>query len=178
MTGYHYHNPRDPNDFAENGGEAFLRNTLLYNLKFGTVELPPTLEEQKAGIPSKTVTMRELGISHPVLLYVHNVVPVSIINPDLPSPLPSGIVIDPDLQASLSGSGGGGGSMGGSQRSQQTGGAAGPSQVTLRQFAMSRGVRDPVLTVRRFDFVIQFAWEVTPPSVRKQNAESATGYAN
>jgi len=178
MTGYHYHNPRDPNDFAENGGEAFLRNTLLYNLKFGTVELPPTLEEQKAGIPSKIVTMRELGISHPVLLYVHNVVPVSIINPDLPSPLPSGIVIDPDLQASLSGSGGGGGSMGGSQRSQQTGGAAGPAQVTLRQFAMSRGVRDPVLTVRRFDFVIQFAWEVTPPSVRKQNAESATGYAN
>ena len=182
MTGHHYHNPRDPNDFAENGGEAFLRNTLLRNLKFGTVELPPTLEEQQAGIPSKTVTMSELGISHPVLLYVPNVVPVSIINPDLPSPLPPGIVIDPDLQALLSGSGGGGGSMGGSQRSQQTGGAAGPAQVTLRQFAMQRGVREPVLTVRRFDFVIQFAWEVTPPSVRKQNAESAessmTGYAN
>ena len=180
LTGYHFYNPADPNEFADNGGEAYLRNTLLRNLKFATVELPPTLEEQRAGIQTKTVTMPELGISFPVLLYVPNVVEVKIINPDLPSPLPAGIVIDPDLQAALggTGSGGGGGSFVGRPPTAGGGNTQAPTQTTLRQFASSRGIREPVITLRRFDFVIQFAWQETPPSARKQNAEgSGTGAA-
>ena len=162
ITGYHYYNPADPNEFAANGGEAFLRNTLLKQLKFGTVELPPTLEEQQAGVPSKIVTMSELGISFPTLLYTPNVVMEEIFNPDL-FPLPPGV--------SLPGSGGSG--MSGSPIRQPSGGnqPAGPDAFTM--YARSKGVQEPLLTVRRFDFVIQFAWEETPPSVRKQNAESS-----
>jgi hypothetical protein len=174
ITGHHYHNPADPNEFAENGGEAYLRNTLLPNLKFGTVELPPTLEEQRAGIQSKTVTMEELGISFPTLFYVPNVVEERILNPDLPSPLPPGVVIDQDLAVLLGTTGGGiggGGSMSMIRQPSTAGGQGGPQQTTLRQLAQRLNIREPVITVRRFDFVIQFVWEETPPSVRKTNAE-------
>jgi type IV pilus assembly protein PilM len=161
ITGYHYHNPVDRDEFAEDGGEAFLRKTLLYNLKFGTVELQPTLEEQQAGIQTKTVTMRDLGISFPVLLYPGIDVEERIFNPDLPSPLPPNVVVDPVFL---------GGSAGGIRQTPAT---AAQGQVFLSQIANNMRIREPILTVRRFDFVIQFAWEETPPSVRRQNVETA-----
>ena len=161
ITGHHYCNPADPNEFAANGGAAFLRNTFLRNLKFGTVELPPTLEEQLAGVLTKTVTMQELGVSFPTLLYDSNVVVEQIPNPDL-FPLPPGIPVPapmrqgerPGVSASLMQSGGG-----------QPGGA---NAFVL--YANQQKMQ-PFLTVRRFDFVIQFLWEVTPPSERKAKAE-------
>ena len=177
LIGHHFHNPSDVNEMAEDGGEAYLRKTLLRNLKFLEVELPPTIEEQQAGIQTKKVKMSDLGISFPVLLYVTNVTEQKMINPDL-QPLPPGIVIDPDILAEAGGLGAGmlGGGVATSTR--QSASAAGsapaaPQQRTLRAYAATRGVREPVLTVRRFDFVIQFAWAETPPSVRQQNeAES------
>jgi len=47
--------------------------------------------------------------------------------------------------------------------------------MMLSRYAMQRGIdpRNAVLTVRRFDFVIQFAWEETPPSQRKLKEEGA-----
>jgi hypothetical protein len=158
LVGHHYRNPRDPNEFAADGGEAYLRKTLLRNLKMGEVDLPPTLEEQKAGIPSKKVTMNELGISYPVLLYVPNVVEESIPNPGL-FPLPPGIV--PPLDAGRSGAS--------SSSSTQRGAQASPPGA-FEQYARQRGMQ-PYLTVRRFDFVIQFAWQETPPSQRRIKAE-------
>jgi hypothetical protein len=158
-----YHNPSNPDEFAEDGGEAYLRKSLLRNLKFGEVELPPTLEEQKQGIHTKPGKMSELGISYPVLLYVPRPVEQKMINPDL-QPLPSDVVVDPS-----SGTGGGTGARGSGAR--PTTGAA--NSRLLSEYARERNVREPVLTVRRFDFVIQFAWEETPPSQRKLHAESA-----
>ena len=171
IVGYHYHNPADFNKAAEEGGEAYLRHTLLRNLKFCEVELPPTLEEQLSGIKSQKVKMSALGIMYPTLLYVSNIVEEKIINPDLPNPLPAGVVIDPDL--SLDASGSGTSTPTSSARGNTRGGtpSQGPQQITLRQYARQRGILEPALTVRRFDFVIQFAWVETPPSQRKQNAE-------
>jgi hypothetical protein len=163
LTGFHLHNPPDPNEFAANGGEAYLRNTFLRNLKFGTVDLPPTLEEQQAGIQTKPVTMSELGISFPTLLYVANPVDTLIPNPDL-FPLPPGVTVTPL---------GGGSGMSSSPQTIRGGGMNQPTGMSgaFEQYAAQR--RMPAyITVRRFDFVIQFAWEVTPPSVRKQNAEN------
>ncbi|MCL2004860.1 MAG: type IV pilus assembly protein PilM [Planctomycetaceae bacterium] len=182
LVGHHYHNPSDPNAFAEHGGEAYLRKTLLRNLKFGTVDLPPTLEEQQAGIVSATVTMEELGITFPVLLYVPRPVEYRIVNPDL-EPLPLNITIDPQLQAELARGGQAGGMRGGGMSdgsgglgSGMTGGGTGTGpRMLLSQLAMQRGVREPVITVRRFDFVIQFAWEETLPTQRKENANADEG---
>ena len=186
LVGHHYHNPKDPDAFAEDGGEAYLRKTLLRNLKCTKLELPPTLEEQQDGLSSTQVSMSELGISHPVLLYVPNVVEETIINPDLlpGGELPPHVVIEADYQAQLSGQSGGGMTGGGSGMSSGRGsslgssgrgGAAGQTQqtVSLRQYARQRGVGEPLLTVRRFDFVIQFAWAETPPSQRKLNKEQS-----
>jgi hypothetical protein len=177
ITGYHYHNPSDVNEAAEDGGEAYLRKTLLRNLKFVEVELPTTIEEQNAGIMSKKVKMSELGISYPVLLYVPSIEVQRIVNPDL-EPLPPDIAIPPDMLTGGAGVGASAPPMGRTPNVGTTrGGAApatGPQQRTLQQYAQSRGVNTPILNVRRFDFQIQFAWEETPPSQRKLKEESST----
>ena len=187
LVGHHYHNSRDRNEFAEDGGEAYLQKTLLYNLKFGEVELPPTIEEQLAGIPSKKVSMKDLGISFPVLLYVPSVIEYKIVNPNLLDPrtgeLPAGIFVDPMLAmdlgppASTGGTGGMPGGRGTTSRPTTMGSPSGGGTMgttPLSAYARSRGEREPVITVRRFDFVIQFAWEETPPSQRKLKEESAS----
>ena len=174
IVGHHFHNPSDADEFEREGGEAYLRQTLLRNLKFGEVNLPPTKEEQRRNA-TKPVKMRELGISFPVLLHVPRVEVQTIINPDL-EPLPPGVVIDTDLLALLNdGQTGGASQWGGAvPNTGRGGGVGGPgataSPPTLRQLARARGVSEPVLTVRRFDFVIQFAWEETPPSLRQERA--------
>ena len=170
IVGYHYHNPSDADAFAEDGGEAYLRKTLLKNLKFGEVELLLPLEEQVTGMPPKTekVKMSELGISYPVLLYVPNVDPQQMVNPDLLDPrtgtLPPNIVVDPMYL----------GTSGQSTAGARTPGSPPRSETVpmLSQYARSRGVQEPILKVQRFDFVIQFAWKETPPGQRKLKEES------
>jgi hypothetical protein len=62
------------------------------------------------------------------------------------------------------------GSSSGSYRGG-TGGMGGQStQAALVEIRQRTGM-EPVLTVRRFDFVIQFAWVETPPSQRKLKNE-------
>jgi len=171
ISGFHFHNPRDPDAFRENGGQAYLRNTLLRNLKNAEVDLPPALEEQQAEISTKRVTMGELGLSYPVLLYVPSIEEVPIINPALQ---PWDGVIDPPFQRQLGQTGGGGL---GTTAARLGGGAA--SGTTLSQHAQAKGVReqDVILMIRRFNFVIQFAWEETPPSQRvgEETTVSSTG---
>ena len=184
LVGYHYHNPADVNEAALHGGEAYLRQTLLRNLKFGELELPPTREEQDAGTPKKLVTMAELGISHPVLLYVRSVVETRVINPDLLNPqtgeLPNNIVIDPQFQTELSQGESGGRSSGrGSASSGRGSSGAGatqqPGTTPLSVYARSRGVAEPIITLRRFDFEIQFAWKETLPSQRIKESDTEHG---
>ena len=201
IVGKHYHNPEKPDEFLEDGGEAYLRKTFLRNLKtLGNeqdikVSLPPTLEEQQEekkrregqsgesesqtadGVPTKQVTMRELGISYPVLLYVRRPEVEKIVNPDLPPSFAN----HPSVLAEVSGRVGMvPGSMGmdsssgyGSSRGASGMGVGPQAQTTLQEIARLTGMK-PVLTVRRFDFVIQFAWEETPPSQRKLNEEGGT----
>lgn len=59
VRGYHYHNkPRD----TENEGPNYLRKTFLKNLATQTIKL------RDADGKEREVTMKELGISHPVLI--------------------------------------------------------------------------------------------------------------
>ena len=160
ITANHYHNPAG-NEYSEHGGEGYLRRTLLKLLKHGTVELPPTLEEQQDGVLSKTVSMNALGISYPVLLPTRMPVKVQIPNPDL-FPLPPGMTPPVAIGSGTSGS-----LTGSSTPSSQATSAQNP----FFQYARSRNL-PPFIDAERFDFVIQFAWEETPPSVRRQNAAS------
>ncbi len=105
LTGYHYHNNK-----LETQGSTFIRDTLIKNLREGKVLLPG-----KDGELAE-VAVRDLGISHPVIVSEINVPrPVSIVDPNVPEAPPQ------DL--------------------------------------------------KRFDFVLQFAWRPTPLSQRLKNAE-------
>jgi hypothetical protein len=67
LTGYHYHNPDDANDPAR--GPEYLRRTILSNLKHGAVDLPISLERQRADESGvETVSFKDLGIYYPVLV--------------------------------------------------------------------------------------------------------------
>lgn len=57
LSGHHYHNA-DPNNKDENGAQ-YVRATLVENLRNGKIKLPTDDEE---------VTLRDLGISYPVLV--------------------------------------------------------------------------------------------------------------
>jgi type IV pilus assembly protein PilM len=165
ITGYHYHNPSDPND-TTGFGEQYLRRTLLRNLKIGEVELPVP------GQGSQKVSMYELGISYPTLLYSPPVTETEIINP----------LVQPFLEASKNQAAG---RMDGSRRgitaSRTRTALPGEERLSpeaeLQQVAKKMGLK-PRVKLRRFDFIIQFAWVETPPSERaKKKAEEAAAGA-
>jgi hypothetical protein len=58
LAGHHYHNPTDDRD----RGAEYVRKTLLKNLAGAAVQLP------SHGGPVRTVSMKELGVAHPVLI--------------------------------------------------------------------------------------------------------------
>ncbi|MDR0522676.1 MAG: pilus assembly protein PilM [Planctomycetaceae bacterium] len=175
ITGYHYHNPIDNSDES---GERYLRRTLIGRLKHGTVKLPPTLEEQLSGVGVKEVTMQDLGISYPTILNPQSIEFEEILNPAL-LPLP-------DFGGAVSAGPTGGRPPAGrpvSPRIPARGETkpSAPSGVvpqtsdgpkSAEDYAASKGL--PLnITLRRFDFVIQFAWEETSPSKRKAKADAA-----
>ncbi len=171
ITGYHYHNSNDVDDVAR--GPQYVRQTILYNLKHGSVELPVSLERQRAGnAGTEKLTLRELGIYYPIMM-----------NP--------GVIdekyrlLDPEEAAkerkslmekmlksrpgsgrhAAMGAGMGGNAMmgGGMAGGMGSGMAGGMGDLTSIASSMSK---DKILELRRFAFTIHFIWQETPPSVR------------
>jgi len=75
LQGYHYHNNRDA--FGDNIGAQYVRNTLLNKLRTGEVILPIGTGEEK-----ERVTMKELGVSHPVLINPLQIYEEYIVDPN------------------------------------------------------------------------------------------------
>jgi type IV pilus assembly protein PilM len=115
LIGYHYHNNQ-----LETQGSAFVRDTLIKNLREKKVMLPG-----KDGQPTE-VAMRDLGISHPVIVSeIRMPQPVSVEDPNA--------VPQPDANGNI--------------------------------------VKPPPQQLKRFDFVLQFAWRPTPLSERIKKEE-------
>ncbi len=115
LIGYHYHNNN-----LEMQGSAFVRDTLIKNLREATIKLPG-----KDG-QLTDVAVRELGISHPVIVSKIRVPrPVTITDPNAPQ----------------------------------------------KRDANGELMKAEPLELKRFDFVLQFAWKPTPLSQRTKNAE-------
>jgi type IV pilus assembly protein PilM len=186
ITGYHYHNPQgftNPQNGKDTGGElkdadggaVYLRKTLLEKLKHGTVLLPSSPEP---------VTMKDLGISHPVLLYTPEIYEETVVHPEIQR------LANPDdvaqymsyMSSRLNAAGK---TLPGRDEDDERIGRGGSNRTTgadtkgvdaVKKFARDLGVSEEI-TLRRFDFVIQFAWVETPPSVRakkKDNANAAS----
>jgi type IV pilus assembly protein PilM len=86
LTGYHYHNA-DRNNY----GAEYVRRTLIESLQNGSLKLPG------AGGKLEEVTLKELGISHPVLIDPPRVQTIEIANPnaDTSSAAPVGGLMAP-----------------------------------------------------------------------------------
>ncbi|MDR0335559.1 MAG: pilus assembly protein PilM [Planctomycetaceae bacterium] len=184
LVGYHYHNA----DVADTVmGSDYLRRTILRNLKFGEIILPSTLEKQMKNPQSarEVVSMRDLGISYPTLLDIPKIQQTEILNPR--------VVLEIFKQertkilerrrggGGLGNSGGGFGSGRGRDSmtldttftrpfDAPTGSDTNKGNDYIKKIAQEMNAQDKI-KLRRFDFVIQFAWVETPPSVREKKHE-------
>ncbi len=126
LTGHHYHNRRE---FTPDLGAQYVRNTLIDQLQGAEVLLPSV-----AGGPPELVSMKELGISYPVLVDPTRPYECEIPDPQAPPTL----------------------------RPAKAGGSGGREEAR------------PTIKVDRFDFVVEFVWTPTPPSVRRGLKQRAT----
>ena len=187
LRGYHYHNPDDKDDPAR--GAEYLRRTLLYNLKHGSVELPVSLERQRAGEvnATETITLKEMGIYYPVLVNPGVIDDqFRLLDPQAAAEarkelLKKMIKEQPGRAGGASrqsmngggagmrgGSGMGGSSMGGGMSGNMGGGMSNMNNQIANQLSS-----DKILDLNRYDFTIQFVWMETPPSERDARRKAA-----
>lgn len=157
LTGYHYHNSEEADI---NQGAQYVRNTLIRNLQELEIQLPTGDKQQEDGKQKlEVVTMTELGISYP-----------SLINP---GNINEEIVVDRDAEpengnetaAAAPGRAAGGAAGLGMARGGMEGGPGGIGMGG----GFAGNANAPTLKLRRFDFVVQFLWRPTPPTVRHEN---------
>jgi type IV pilus assembly protein PilM len=137
ISGYHYHN-----GVRFNQGAQYVRKTLLKKLRTATVQLP-------TGEPGVTeeVTMRDLGISYPVLV-------------GKPKQLEAVKVTDPSAKAAAAPSARGRFGTGGPGSRRTAGPAAG-----------NNGAAPGTIHLQKFDFVVHFCWQPKTPTQRQQEKE-------
>ncbi len=144
LTGHHYHNSES--DRANQTGE-FVKNTLIKNLEEGTVSLPDGENGAIVEVP-----MQDLAISH-VWLVKDQKLWDEVINPEANLNTPG-----------ATGYGGGyGGEFGG--RGGYGGGYGGEGVATGEE-----GDKSKLITLRRYDFIVQFVWQ---PKTRAERRELA-----
>ena len=144
LTGYHYHNVDKRNQTVR-----FVNNTLIKNLEDGFVELPDGPKGELVKI-----SFADLGLSHPWMVQGSKIKDEQI-----------------DLEAGLGGqssaSGGGGGAGYGGEYGGGYGGG-GPAAAG----AAAEGEESTIITLKRYNFIVQFCWKETPKSARQEKAEA------
>jgi hypothetical protein len=159
IGGYHYHNQQQHDPSFGPQQAQFVRNKLVNALRNGAVELP-------AGDSGKleSVTMQELGISHPVLVEVLCVPPrdVDVVIPGADTKVTDNAATpaaEPAAQfrPRLGGESGG---FGGPGRMSETPVGAAASDATT-------------ITLRRYDFVVHFCWQPKSPAERQEAKKAA-----
>ncbi len=143
LTGHHFHN----RDVAGGNQDAeFVRNTLIRELNSGKVILPTP-----DGQGVEPVAMKDLGIGYPVLVDPRKTIVVQVVDP----------YAEPEPTTTMPGAAMPGMGMG-------MGMAGMPGEMS----GMNQG-RGKTITLRRFNFVVQFCWQPTPPTARHEKEEAA-----
>ncbi len=141
LTGHHFHNPVRA---GKDQGAQYVRDTLIAALH-GQKVLMPTGDREGVEL----VSVKELGISYPVLINLGRVYEVEVEDPNA------------DLEAE------GGVGIQGPGPGRPARGPGGHMN------AMGHEGGRRMVKLRRFDFVVQFAWQPIPPTVRhEKKAES------
>ncbi|MBA2115717.1 pilus assembly protein PilM [Bremerella alba] len=138
ITGYHFHNSPAA---RENMGAQYVRNTLIDQLDRGSIELINENNEPEI------VSMKELGISHPIIAMDEVPRTVQITNPKY----------DPPAMGSGMGDEYGGGSYG--MNSEEP---IDPSKI-----------EPPTIQVKVYRFTVQFCWRESPLSKREEVRRAA-----
>jgi type IV pilus assembly protein PilM len=194
LTGYHYHN-FDVAGPAQ--GAQYVRNTLIRNLHNQVIQLPKATIQEGVGdepiviLPtgenaeSEEVTMGELGVSYATLVNPLIVREVNVPNPEARPSMYDLAKRRPGL-AGAAGVGAAAATAAGSGETPADVAAAAPSadprSAAEPEAAGAKATADeeliePFMTLRRFDFTVQFAWLVTPPMQRAANKEAAAAAA-
>ncbi len=201
LTGYHYHN-FDVAGPAQ--GAQYVRNTLIRKLHNQVIRLPKaTIQEGVVGEPIvilptgenaeiEEVTMSELGVSYPTLVNPLLVREVNVPNPEA-RPSMYDLAKKPPGLAGVAGVRDAAGETA-SEAAKTAGRGEKPSKATPAapaattaksaeagdagaKTAEEEELIEPFITLRRFDFTVQFAWVVTPPMKRAANKEAAAAAA-
>jgi len=146
LTGYHYHNSVED---KSNQSERFVNNTLIKNLEEGFVELP---DGPKGKLVK--VSFADLGISHPWLVQDVKIE-----------------TVQRDLEAALGAASGASRGLGARRGEMlgyggEEGGRGGAAAVDGEEEESS------IVTLKKYAFIVQFAWTETPKSIRLKKAEA------
>ncbi|MDA1055551.1 MAG: type IV pilus assembly protein PilM [Planctomycetota bacterium] len=166
LSGHHFFNKDRPN-----GGLNHVRNTFLKFLHEGSVQLPPVDAQGNM----TTFTMKELGISHPILAFDEGEPKtMQVPNPDVPTDSTGA-----GRGTGMYGAGGGEEMEGGSSGAAyggQGGLGLGPG-VTAKATAVAEGDKEEPLPasfdVKQTTFTIQFCWTEKRLSERLAAKEEA-----
>jgi len=172
LSGYHYHNRSavDPQGSSFIQGARFVRETLIKGLQASekTVLLP------KGDAPGdELVSMKELGISYPVLVNPGQIHMETVINPNAEGAFQSGVGpgMGPGVMPGM-----GPGAMGYSPEGAGMMPGYGPRTTTSARKDAAKDEdeeekEDPVIELMRFDFEVEFCWQPKLPSERHQKEE-------
>lgn len=200
MVGYHYHNG-DPDSLM--GGayvrERLLRPLKGYGHEYGEVleiEFPAGMRKRlrDPGATEKA-TMKELGIGYPTLVYAPRAEETIIMDPKEILKLHEKTELErlkrrgPGMSAGPSSSAGSSGPSGYSRSGGGGGAEIDPfrldTNALLTSSGSGRGARggsgfdltqlppEARISLRKFDFIIQFSWVETYPSTREKAREEA-----
>ena len=150
LVGHHYHNEdrHKPNQSAQ-----FVRDTLIKNL----LGDGPDVTVDVGPLAGEMVSVRDFGIGYPVLITSSTIQPEQVVNPLLAADggLSTGVGMMGDEGMMGMGSGMGSGGYGRGPRM----GSGGPSSAGGSGEGSDDGEEeDPVVELKRYDFVVQFVW--------------------
>jgi type IV pilus assembly protein PilM len=198
ITGYHFRNWAKIEEGRDQGPQ-FVRDTLIANLFNNQLLLPARdergrpLTDENGDPKMELVSVEELGISYPTLIDPQKVNVIEVQDPSVSGamqmmPGASGMYRGEDEEYS-GGSGYGRSRFGGSTSSRSNYGSSSEEYSGDSRSGFSAGAtagrvivapeepEAPPIKLGRFDFVVQFCWQPTPPSVRQQKKAEAAAAA-
>jgi type IV pilus assembly protein PilM len=154
LTGYHYHNSDKD---QVNQGEKFIRDAFLKKLEEGTVQLPDGIDPVTKGPTGEPVEvpLKDLGIHHAWVV---------MSKPIYKEP------IDPDADLMAEGGGGQIGTGFQSLNPEAQRAMAAPEAGAENDEAATGLPKSKIFEVKRCDFVVQFCWQPTTRTQRRQIA--------
>jgi type IV pilus assembly protein PilM len=165
LVGHHYHNEsrHKPNQSAQ-----FVRDTLIKNL----LGEGPQVTVDVGPLAGQTVSVEDFGIAYPVLVTSSTIQPVQVVNPLLAADggLSTGVgMMGEDgmmgMGSGMGSSGFGRGSRMGSSSRPSSAGGSGEGTADSEE-------EDPVVELKRYDFVVQFVWVPQVPGAPQLDAEA------